>query len=121
MNLPKLKAEIVRYSKSNGYEASEFHSIACECGHTEFRVFSDDNEGGCCAVCADCNRRVSVCDSADYIEDVVQNICRCGHEELKLMTGAALYPDSTDISWVYVGASCPKCGLAGVYVDWKER
>ncbi len=121
MNLPKLEDEIVRYSKLNGYEATLFHSIVCKCGGDEFKLFSDDNEGGCCAECIRCGDRISVCDSADYMEDIVQNTCSCEHEALKLMTGAALYEDSTDIRWIYVGASCPKCSLVGVYVDWNER
>jgi hypothetical protein len=121
MKLPELEAEIVRYSKVNGYAATQFSLIVCECGGSEFKLFSDDNEGGCGAECTKCGDGISVCDSADYMEDIVQNTCNCGHEALRLMTGSAFYQDSTDVRWIYVGASCPKCNLVGVYVDWNER
>ncbi len=55
------------------------------------------------------------------MEDVAQNTRACAQEELLLMTGVALYSNSDDIRWVYVGAKCPDCGLVGVYTDWAER
>ena len=117
----KLQFEIIRYSKLNGYEATKFDSLICSCNHTDFKLFSDDVEGGCSAECLNCNQSISVCESADYMEEVLQNICNCGNESLQIITGLAFYEDSTDIRWIYVGASCQMCNLVGVYVDWNEH
>lgn len=116
-----LKEEIKRYSSSSSRMPTKFDNYACSCGNEEFKLYSDDNEGGCGIVCPKCEQGISIFESADYMEEVAQNTCLCGQEELLIMTGASFYPDSKDIEHVYVGAKCPKCKLVGVYVDSKER
>tara|TARA_R110001592_G_scaffold159604_1_gene391216 strand:+ start:846 stop:1211 length:366 start_codon:yes stop_codon:yes gene_type:complete len=121
MSRDDLRAEILRFSTSNGHPAVAFESLVCACGHEKFTLFSDDRSGGAVAVCTACEENISIYDSADFMEEVAQNVCACDHEVLYLMTGMAHYPDSDDVQWVYVGATCAECDLAGVYVDWKEQ
>ena len=121
MNRADLEEEITRYSKANKYLATEFNSLACNCGRDLFCLYSDETGGGALASCCDCGKKISIYDSAEYMEDTVQNVCRCGHEALHLTVGAALYEGTKDPRWIYVGAKCPKCNLVGVYVDWNER
>lgn len=115
-----IRQEIERYSAENGFPANDFEPLVCDCGCEEFTLFSDARGGGALAVCAECEMNLSIYDSADFIEDIGQNICECGHDRLYLMTGMAHYPDTVDVRWVYVGAKCTACGLVGVFVDWEE-
>ena len=116
----KLENEIKRYSTLNGYPISNFDQLVCSCGESKFKLFSDDEEGGACGVCIACGTEYDVENSVSYIESRQQNICNCDNEILELGVGRALYREGPDVCWVYVGAECKKCGLAGVYVDWKE-
>ena len=84
-------------------------------------MYSDDKEGGCGISCSECDEGISVEGSADYMKDIGQNTCTCGSEDLYVMVAKSYYQDSYDVRWVYVGGMCPKCNLAGVYVDWNER
>lgn len=121
MNSQKFIKEITDYGKSNAYIPTAFNLLSCSCGHQLFKMFSDDEEGGCGILCAKCDEGISVEGSADYMEDVAQNTCTCGSEELYVMVGKSFYRDATDVRWVYVGGMCPVCDLSGVYVDWAER
>ena len=115
-----LKKEIERYSKLNGYPISSYQDVVCSCGGKEFNLYSDDDEGGAYAVCIRCNKEHDLANSRRYIEDPQHNICTCDNENLEIAVGKAYYEESSDPRWVYVGAHCNKCGLDGVYVDWKE-
>ena len=117
----KFKDEIIDYGKSNGSIPTEFEIQVCKCGNKLFQMYSDDTEGGCSIVCSKCSESISIEDSADYMEDTAQNTCICESEELEVMVGKSFYADSNDTKFVYVGGMCPKCELAGVYVDWIER
>jgi hypothetical protein len=43
----------------------------------------------------------------------------CEHEQFQLLSGVALYEDSNDIRWYYIGCLCFSCQLVGVFADWK--
>ena len=116
-----LKNEIKRYSVNNGYPISDCMAISCVCGSSEFHLYSDDDEGGAYIICADCGKEQDLENSKKYIEEKVNNICTCDNDRLMIGIGKAYYSDSKDPRWVYVGAKCNKCGLAGVYADWKEN
>lgn len=120
MSLDDLNAEVLRYSTANGYPAESIEQLTCECGCAHFTLYSDETEGGAVAVCCDCEMNLSIYDSADFLTDVGQNVCACDGEKLCIVTGMAFYEDSEDAHWIYVGAKCPACGLAGVFVDWEE-
>ena len=121
MSMIEFKNRIIAYGKSNGSIPTEFEVQVCKCGSKLFHMYTDDTEGGCFIDCCHCEERISIEDSADYMEDVVQNTCVCESESLEIMVGKSFYPDSNDPKFIYVGGMCPKCGLAGVYVDWIER
>ena len=44
--------------------------------------------------------------------------CLCGEAGFEVTAGVALYDDSEDVRWFYVGCRCPACGLVGCYGDW---
>jgi len=117
----KLEEEIKRYSELNGYPISEYSDIVCSCGCTEFHLFSDDEEGGAFAVCQKCGEEKDIEQSKKYIEESVNNICNCDNEILNIGVGKAYYEGSSEPRWIYVGCHCNKCGLDGVYVDWKQN
>ena len=116
----ELEKDIQRYSKLNGYPIDAYESVVCSCGCDELQLYSDDEEGGALALCPKCGAEIVIENSKSYVEDPVQNLCRCDNGQLQLGVGKSFYPDSRDARWVYVGAQCRKCNLVGVYVDWKE-
>lgn len=116
-----LKKEIERYSKLNGYQMSSYADVVCSCGGREFHLYSDDDEGGAFVICTSCKVEQDIESSREYIEESLNNICNCDNRSLKIGVGKAYYPESSDPRWVYVGAHCSKCGLKGVYVDWKQN
>ncbi|MEM9632039.1 MAG: hypothetical protein AAGA50_11985, partial [Pseudomonadota bacterium] len=117
----ELRNEIERYSELNGCKISKFEVVTCHCGGNDFKLFSDDQNGAAFATCASCGNTEDIWNSQKYTEKPLQNICRCGQEELALALGLSTYSNSDDIRWVYVGAHCKICRLSGVYVDWQER
>lgn len=116
-----LEAEITRYSKLNESPISSYKDISCACGFKKFRLYSDDVEGGAYLTCCTCDSEIELLNSKKYIEKEFQNICNCGNEKFGIAVGISTHQNSEDINWVYIGAGCDQCGLAGVYVDWKER
>jgi len=120
-NFEHFKSEVINYGESNGYTPSSFELITCTKGHELFEMYSDYTKGGCGIICTECDEGISVADSADYMEEIVQNTCVCESEKFYIMLAKAYYEDSADVRWVYIGGMCPNCRLAGVYVDWAER
>ena len=43
--------------------------------------------------------------------------CLCESELFEIAVGVALYVDSEDIRWIYIGTRC----LTGCYGDWKMQ
>ncbi|MCZ4339896.1 hypothetical protein [Shewanella colwelliana] len=115
-----LKNEIERYSNLNGYPATSYEDLICNCGCKELHLYSDDDEGGAYVVCASCGTEYDIESSRTYIEEPQNNICNCDNDQFNIGVGKAFYPESNEARWVYVGAHCGKCGLDGVYVDWKQ-
>ena len=114
-----LNKEIERYSQLNGYAIENYHDITCSCGRNEFELYSDDTEGGAFVVCTTCGAEHDIENSRQYIEEITHNISTCDNDSLNAGYGISYYPKSSDPRWIYVGAHCRKCGLSGVYVDWK--
>ena len=59
---------LIKYSQE-GYIAEHFQDAICSCGHREFRLFVDDNEGAAVRICASCEKEHPIGDSAEYLED----------------------------------------------------
>ena len=116
-----LHNEIRRYSGKVGYIPREVIRQVCDCGDELFALVSDDDEGGAFIRCRKCGSEQDIEGSRKYIRNAVNNICNCDEGFLRIAIGVAYNEDTNDPRWVYVGAQCPECKLAGVYVDWQER
>ena len=121
----QLKTQILDYSTSNGYIAEHFASPVCsECGCDTLKIVMNEDEGVAARTCTACNHEHGMGDSDDYfdeVEEVVRVICTCDSEQFRIMAGIALYADSEDVRWFYLGCECVSCGLSGVYADWKNE
>lgn len=91
------------------------------CGSTLFHLFDDEEAGVARRDCVACGTAHLMGDSADYADeaDPEAHECLCGSEALGIHCGVALYPDSRDVRWLYIGCRCPQCQLVGVYAEWK--
>ena len=118
-----VQTELVRYSKANGYEASRFSQAACLCGGRTFELETDEDVGAARRVCAACGSAKLMGDSAEYAAEahLENHICVCDHPLFAITSGVALYRDSNDIRWYYIGCRCRSCNLVGVFADWKSE
>ena len=118
-----IREELVRYSKLNGYVAEHFADARCNCGATTFKLGLDENAGVAVRFCQSCNGELGMADSNDYFDDAEIYIaeCTCGADVFEVTLGVALYADSEDVRWLYVGCRCPSCKLTGCYGDWKNE
>jgi hypothetical protein len=118
-----IRAEVLRYSKTNGYLAHHFADAICTCGGQLFRLALDDDEGAAIRICVACKAEHPIGDSEEFLEEAElgECACPCGEEEFQITVGISLYEDSEDVRWLYLGCRCPKCGLTAVYGDWKNE
>lgn len=116
-----IEAEVIAYSKANGYMAVKFSPSACACGSSLFKLESDEDEGVARRTCVRCGVIHFMGDSAEYASEaqVERHECICDAEALELLSGVALYADSSDVRWYYIGCRCANCHLVGVFADWK--
>lgn len=116
-----LRLEITRYSDQNGYKAKAFASSVCSCGSKIFRLESDENEGVAKRVCGTCGASHLMGDSTEHVEGakLEDHICVCDGVKFELESAVALYDESNDVRWYYLGCRCPTCSLVGVFADWK--
>ena len=47
------------------------------------------------------------------------HLCVCDADVFELLSGVALYDQSDDIRWYYIGCHCVVCDLVGVFAEWK--
>lgn len=118
-----LRIEIARFAELNGYAATEFAEAICACGQRTFSLSMDQDAGVAVRTCIACSHQHVMLDGQEYLAeaDLIEYGCPCNGNGLNLSVGIALYEDSQDVRWVYVGGFCPKCGLIGVYGDWKNE
>jgi hypothetical protein len=118
-----VRKEITRYAKKNGYPAEHFGEAVCKCGGRTFQLQLDDNAGAAVRKCAKCKKKHPIGDSAEYLDEAELDECECpcGKDLFEITAGVALYADSEDVRWIYLGCRCPACGLAAVYGDWKNE
>ena len=117
-----IREEIVRYSRGN-YPATRFGDARCPCSSMTFRLQLDDAEGAAVRTCAACAVAHPMGDSAEFLDGATleECACPCGAEVFEVSVGVALFADSDDVRWLYVGCRCPACGIVGVYGDWKNE
>lgn len=110
------------YSERN-YAAEHFADAVCECSGRTFVLNIDETQGAGVRRCTACKREHPIGDSDEYLEDahLEECGCPCGAEGLELTIGVALYRDSEDVRWLYIGARCIHCGMVGCYADWKNE
>ncbi len=119
-----IRAEIIRYSQKNGYLAEHFAEAACVCGGKVFFLLLDNTAGVASRGCVACDAEAHpIGNSAEFMDEAEEEecACPCGEEEFEITIGVALYADSEDVRWLYIGCRCPKCGLPAVYGDWKNE
>jgi hypothetical protein len=116
-------SEIERYSERNGYLAQHFADSVCSCGSQIFRLWLDESEGAAVRQCSKCGAQHPIGDSGEYLEDAVLEECGCpcGSDDLEISVGVALYENSEDVRWLYLGCRCHQCNLTAVYGDWKNE
>ncbi|HGK7305752.1 TPA: hypothetical protein ACJ509_003659 [Stenotrophomonas maltophilia] len=116
-----IRTAIEDFSERNGYPATDYRASACACGSTLFRLFDDEAAGVARRDCVSCGKLHLMGDSAEYADEaeLEAHWCLCGNESLAIHSGVALYPDSRDVRWLYIGCRCPHCQLVGVYAEWK--
>ncbi len=117
------RAELAAYACSIGYPATHFADAVCTCGHRQFRLFLDDNDGAAVRECAACMERHPIADSAEYLDEAALEECECpcGSAVFEVTVGIALYDAREDVRWIYIGCRCPGCRLTACYGDWKNE
>lgn len=116
-----IRTELARYADLVGYPVERFADARCECDGRLFSLELDESAGVAVRGCTSCGVRHPMADGAEYLAEAELEgcACPCGAETFELTLGAALYADSSDVRWLYVGARCPSCGLTATYGDWK--
>jgi hypothetical protein len=114
---------LARYSALNGYTAECFADASCRCGAVAFRLLLADAEGVAVRTCLSCGAVQPIADGDDYLDNATLGECECpcGHGEFQISVGVALYADSIDVRWLYLGCRCTQCGLIATYGDWKNE
>jgi hypothetical protein len=118
-----LQDELRDYSRQNGCLATQFANALCSCGGTTFRVQLDEEEGAAVRTCLTCGLEHAVADSAGYLTEATLEECGCpcGSTSFEMSVGLALYAESQDVKWLYLGLRCLHCGLVACYGDWKNE
>ena len=118
-----IRDEILRYSKRNEYIAHHFADAVCKCGGRLFVLRMDDAAGAAIRKCVSCLEEHPIGDSGDYLDETELQMfqCVCLENVFEITIGVSLFDDGEDVRWLYVGCRCPKCGLTGVYGDWKNE
>lgn len=118
-----IREELIRYSTENVYVAEKFADCVCLCGNQVFSLLMDDSTGAAARICHRCDTDHGIGDSDEYYNEAEPWMCEClcGGELFEITVGVALYADSEDVRWIYIGARCPDCGLTGCYGDWKMQ
>jgi hypothetical protein len=125
MNAELLKSQIIEYSLENVYLAEKFVVPRCaDCACEIFTLVINADEGVAARTCTSCSSEQGIGDSDDFfddIEEVVEVKCSCGSSDFEIMAAVALYPNTEDVRWFYLGLECSKCHDSGVYADWKNE
>lgn len=103
-----IRDELLDYSTRNTYIAEHFADAVCQCGGRIFNVLLDDDEGAVVRTCTTCKDEHPIDDITDYLEDAeLQECgCPCGESTFEVTVGVALYPESEDVKWLYLGLRC---------------
>lgn len=115
------------------------HPACRQCGGDVFSLTGDAEQGVMTRTCARCilseddtaaeRATHPICDSGDYADDAEDDEygCPCRRSDEFRLAVAFTHADVTDeagrvgrlVKWVYVGGMCVRCGIVGLYADWK--
>lgn len=111
----------MRFSELNGYRAEGFSEAICKCGNRFFRLESDEDAGVAKRTCTGCGDSEFMGDSVEFAREahLEEHECVCSSRNFELLSGVALYTESNDVRWYYIGCHCSACHLVGVFAHWK--
>ena len=66
-----IAAELIRYSKKNGYLAQHFADAVCTCGGRTFGLLVDDTQGAAVRTCKACGLEHPIGDRCCYLADLI--------------------------------------------------
>jgi len=117
-----IQAYLSEFSERS-YPTEHFADAVCSCGSNKFKLFIDDAAGASIRSCYRCGTEHPMGDSDEYLEEAELEECECpcGNDIFEITVGVALYRESEDVKWLYVGCRCPVCGLTACYGDWKNE
>jgi hypothetical protein len=118
-----IRTYLSEFSKANKYLCEHYADAACKCGSSVFKLDLDDDEGAAVRCCPKCGLEHPIGDSANYLDvaSLEARECLCGNGIFEITIGVALYRDSDDVKWIYVGCRCVSCCLVGCYGHWKNE
>lgn len=118
-----IRDEMLRYSKENEYPTQHYADAVCKCGGRVFSLQMDEDAGAAVRKCVGCLEEHPIGDSGEFLDEaeLAEYGCLCDEKAFEITVGVSLYDDSEDVKWLYLGCRCPKCGLTGVYGDWKNE
>ena len=117
-------AEVLQRYSATIYPVAHTANSICECGCDTFTVLLNEDPGVVVRICLACDSEHGIGDADEYIDEVdeVHEMqCICGSNAFKITSAVALYSESEDVRWFYVGLLCTKCGCTGCYSDWKNE
>ena len=117
-----IRTSLEVYSRNN-YPTEHYADAVCTCGCTHFQLFLDDEVGAAVRRCEAHAHEHPMGDSADYLDEANPGECECpcGSNMFEISAGVALYRESDDVKWLYIGCRCIACGLTACYGDWKNE
>jgi hypothetical protein len=112
------------------------HPVCKQCGGRVFTLLGgDDAIARVCVRCiqsddSDTSERAIhyICDSEEHWEDEDEFGCPCGKSDHFRLSVAFSHVDVVDrrgrnprrlVKWIHVGGMCVRCGVVGLYADWK--
>ncbi|SAI68049.1 Uncharacterised protein [Bordetella ansorpii] len=117
-----LRWVISDFAEDNGYAADQCASSTCACGQQVFLLETNEAEGVAQRTCCACGAIHLMGDSAEYAGDHVpldSHVCICEQGRFEIESAVALYSESNDVRWLYIGCRCSDCSLVGVFASWK--
>jgi hypothetical protein len=113
-------AEYIRRFTEDGYPAGRIVQSVCRCGHMQFRLRADADEGCAQRTCAACGEKAFICDSDEYWVEARPRKVRCPCKGDVYVVGVRFsLRDGGSIRSVTVGERCVACGILGSCAEWK--
>ena len=115
--------DCLRQYSADEYPVEHFADAVCTCGSRQFQLAIDEEAGVAARLCTACDNEHVMADGEAHVDQAELEICEClcGEDAFEITLGVALYADSQDVRWLYVGCRCVACGLTGCYGDWKNE